>query len=86
MAATGPPSQVRRRKVEALIRRDGLICCFCGGEIKRGLPQNDPGTLSLEHVIPRSEGGSMRLENLKLAHLSCNNHAGGLRSREIDPV
>ena len=39
------------------------------------------GADSADHVIPRSRGGSNRIENLKPAHLSCNLAAGGRMSR-----
>lgn len=71
----------RPRKVRALIRRDGLVCCYCGGVIRLGLPMNDKGALSIEHVIPRSEGGTHELANLKLAHRGCNSYHGGRRTR-----
>lgn len=28
--------------------------------------------LTIDHIVPRYEGGSSRIENLRLAHLSCN--------------
>lgn len=81
MNPTGAPSKLgskdRRRRVQALIERDGLACCFCGKPIKPDAPANAREALSIEHVIPRSEGGPNALENLKLAHRGCNNDRGG---------
>jgi 5-methylcytosine-specific restriction endonuclease McrA len=32
--------------------------------------------MTLDHVIPRAFGGSNRIENLRLAHVSCNERRG----------
>ena len=42
-------------------------------------------TFHIEHVIPRSKGGSFDLENLVLACPSCNLHKGD-RIAAVDPV
>jgi hypothetical protein len=52
----------RRRK--ALFARDGKNCGICGGEL---------GTdISIDHILAKRNGGSNRLENLRLAHRYCN--------------
>lgn len=71
----------RPRIIRALIARDGLTCCFCGGIIRLDAAQNSKGRLSIEHVVPRSEGGTNALANLKLAHRGCNSYHGGRRTR-----
>jgi 5-methylcytosine-specific restriction endonuclease McrA len=57
----------RRRWVdlEELIARDGLLCGICGDFL-------DPGLADVDHVHPKSLGGSNDLSNLQLAHVTCN--------------
>jgi hypothetical protein len=60
----------------------GDTCCHCA----------QPGARSVEHVQPRSHGGTDDLANLLPAHLRCNQERGtrpmvgyGIR-RELTPV
>lgn len=57
-----------------LAHRDGWRCCWCGV----GLQRDGTGDLAptVEHVVPRSRGGTNDLENLKLACWWCNQHRG----------
>jgi len=56
--------------------RDGWICRLCEEPIDLALNWPDPGSASLDHVIPVSRGGSGELANLRLAHLHCNTSRG----------
>lgn len=47
----------------------GTTCHLCGG----------PGADSADHLIPRSAGGTDTLDNLRPAHLSCNQRRGAGR-------
>lgn len=60
-----PPSK-RLLKVG---ERDGWICHLCEKpvEVKQA---------SVDHLLPRSWGGSNAMRNLKLAHKSCNGERG----------
>ena len=55
---------------EAIAKRDGPNCWLCG---KPFAPKERP---TLDHVTPKSMGGSHRLPNLKIAHYSCNTKRG----------
>jgi 5-methylcytosine-specific restriction endonuclease McrA len=33
-------------------------------------------SLSIDHIIPRSQGGSHKIDNLRAAHLLCNSQRG----------
>jgi 5-methylcytosine-specific restriction endonuclease McrA len=44
----------------------GQACCHCAR----------PGSNSVEHVVPRSVGGTDDLANLRPAHLACNVRRG----------
>lgn len=58
-----------------LYRRDGFVCQYC----KRLLP---PSRLSIDHVIPRSRGGSTSWENCVLACVRCNAKKGNRTPQE----
>lgn len=54
----------------ALLMRDGSACYLCGQE-----PDGDD-PLEIEHVKPREAKGGDDMENLRLAHRSCNRTKG----------
>lgn len=58
-------------KREAIRLRDGDRCWLCGRPMKFDNPRRLTGA-TLDHVLPRSRGGSNDLANLKLAHRVCN--------------
>jgi 5-methylcytosine-specific restriction endonuclease McrA len=62
--------QAKRRK---LIERDGLVCGICFERLTEK-------TATIDHIRPKSLGGTNELENLRLAHRSCN----GSRSNGYD--
>lgn len=77
--------RVPYKKVELsrrnILRRDGFACQYCG---TRSAP------LTIDHVIPRSRGGTDTWENLVTACIPCNNRKGnrtpeeaGMRLRSI---
>jgi hypothetical protein len=67
---------VRRKfktSVFALAVRDGAICRICTGAIDMSLTLHDSLFCpSIDHVKPRTKGGTDHLENLVLAHFWCN--------------
>ena len=58
--------------IQELMDRDGTSCALCGGEIDFTLKYPDPQSKSIDHVLPRSRGGTDEKSNLTLAHLVCN--------------
>lgn len=65
----GRRTQALRRLVLAAY---GARCHLCGDAIDLALRKPDPLSLSIDHVVPRSRGGSDDLSNLRPAHLGCN--------------
>lgn len=63
--------RVPYRKIELsrknILRRDGFKCQYCG---------TTAPTLTVDHIIPRSRGGSDQWDNLTTACVSCNNRKG----------
>lgn len=65
----------KRERIEAVLKRDGDTCCFCG------LPMPDED-MTLEHFVPAATGGSNHTANLMLAHGACNREAARLPARQ----
>jgi len=58
-------------KYEDLLVRDGPLCQICGGYMDwDGGRSRD--AVSLDHIIPLSKGGTHTMDNVRLAHMSCN--------------
>lgn len=62
-------SKQKQAKKAQLVKEYGSRCWWCG----RCLPEEE---LTLEHLKPKSRGGSNSLENLRLAGFSCNRSRG----------
>lgn len=57
----------------SIYARDAWTCWICEGPVDGSLiGSRDQWRPSLDHVIPRSRGGSDDVTNLSLAHLWCN--------------
>lgn len=68
----------RIRLFEDIFLRDGGCCVYCGTRTRRlqkGLSRA-PDLATLDHVVPRSQGGPLSRENLVLACQACNNERG----------
>jgi 5-methylcytosine-specific restriction endonuclease McrA len=64
----------KRRLRKLIIARDGVNCWICGAPTLLQYSQrNSRKYASLDHVIPRSQGGTDNISNLRLAHQGCNN-------------
>jgi len=69
------PHRVLRLNRHTIFARDEHRCQYCG----RRFPT---GQLSLDHVIPRSRGGTTSWENVVCACLGCNVKKGGRTPQE----
>lgn len=61
-----------KRMRPAILARDGSVCHICRTAIDLALRFPHPLSLTIDHFIPISAGGSDEMENLRPAHLSCN--------------
>jgi len=65
-------SQPYKRKLKAVLReRHGDNCHWCGKPMCFETNQ-EPLSATIEHVIPKSKGGTNKQSNLRLAHTRCN--------------
>ena len=64
------PKQTVKLNRRNIYARDRSICQYCG----KRFPTSE---LSLDHVIPRSQGGGNSWENLVCACVKCNSKKGG---------
>ncbi len=61
---------IRREKRLAIYVRDGLACAYCGFSIEDG------ASVTLDHIKPRSKGGTHHETNLVTACTRCNASRG----------
>lgn len=62
----------------AIYIRDAWTCQICSEPTSRRYSPSDPWSPTLDHVTPRSQGGSDDPSNLRLCHLWCNSVRGDL--------
>jgi 5-methylcytosine-specific restriction endonuclease McrA len=68
----------KARKVVLL--PDPLFCELCGYLIDKRLRYPEPGSASVDHIIPLSRGGDPAdRSNMRPAHLGCNSRRGSGR-------
>lgn len=61
---------IRQEKRLAIYLRDGCACVYCGATVEEG------ATLTLDHVVPHSRGGSNDATNLVTCCKRCNDSRG----------
>jgi 5-methylcytosine-specific restriction endonuclease McrA len=71
------PHQTRALSRKNILLRDRNTCQYCG----KVIPSSD---LTLDHVIPRSRGGSSTWENLVACCHTCNRRKGNHLLNETD--
>ena len=55
-----------------VFERDGWMCGLCDEPVDRSLKWPDPRSVSLDHVVPISRGGTHTYDNVQCSHLDCN--------------
>ena len=70
------PHDTHKRKItrRAVFARDGWECQYCGSR----------GTLTVDHVIPRSKGGGSTWENIVASCAPCNRRKGDRLPHQVD--
>lgn len=61
---------------QAIRERDNGLCFFCR------LPCEPGDDHSIEHLVPKCHGGPNHIDNMFLAHKTCNKQAGNLSAPE----
>jgi hypothetical protein len=64
-----PESRVTAQQKKAVAERAQGCCEYCRSQARFAIQP-----FSIEHIIPRSQGGETTLDNLALACQGCNNH------------
>lgn len=77
-------TEERRKKLRLeVFRRDGYRCFYCGFHADT---EADKKALTLDHIIPRSKGGSDKRKNLVTACQPCNQRKGNRIYRHVAKV
>ena len=61
--------------LRTVAERDRWVCWLCGGDVDAAAT-GTPWAASVDHVVPKSRGGSNDQTNLRLAHKRCNGRRG----------
>lgn len=60
-------------KNRKLIYQTQTVCGICGKPVDFNLKFPDPGSATVDHIVPVAKGGHPSdIDNLQLAHLRCN--------------
>ena len=55
-----------------ICKRDKCICQICGVSIDMSLKASHPMSVTVDHIMPLSKGGTHEIDNVQLAHRICN--------------
>jgi 5-methylcytosine-specific restriction endonuclease McrA len=67
------PELQRQVLLRLAAQKWGWFCCFCGLQLNApDEPSVTPLVTTLEHIVPKSQGGTDSVENLGLACECCN--------------
>lgn len=67
-----------RARILSLIKEHGDTCCWCQKVCLLDVDPQHPDRATVEHLVPRSKGGSNRRENLRVACYACNHKRGDM--------
>lgn len=67
------------KSIRSLIRwRDKNTCQLCFEPVDPDRPRTDGWSGTLDHIVPKSQGGTRQPENLRWTHRRCNSWRGCL--------
>ncbi|HAJ59507.1 MAG TPA: HNH endonuclease [Cyanobacteria bacterium UBA11369] len=75
-----PESRLTQQQRQLIQQRASSCCEYCLSQAKFS-----PDPFSIEHIIPRSKGGTSNLDNLAVACQGCNNFKYN-HTEAIDPI
>lgn len=73
---TGVKKRHRENIRRQLKERQGSRCALCGERMHFTGDPLSPFYATLDHIVPRKDGGSNNRRNLQLAHRKCNHERG----------
>lgn len=79
-------SERKRKLFERLLARDDFTCKLCGLAVDNTLPRHHPMAPTIDHILPKSKGGTDAQYNLQIAHQKCNNDRGNTPIQEDSNV
>lgn len=85
MMATAPRTGRPWRRTAQQVYVEETHCWLCGQHVDQTLPANHDLARSIDHVIPRSLGGTNERSNLRLAHRRCNSRRRAGAPRAHNP-
>lgn len=59
-------------KKKNVIDRDNWVCQLCGKKIDPQFIDPHPKAATVDHIVPKSQGGTHYADNLQAAHYGCN--------------
>ena len=65
-----------RISADEIAERDNYICHLCNEFVDMSLPRTSGWGGTVDHLLPISKGGLDVMDNVKLAHWSCNRKKG----------
>lgn len=61
------------------------VCALCHKYIDVEAKAFEPGAVEVDHIVPRSRGGSLyELDNLQLTHSKCNRQKGARMAEDYE--
>lgn len=68
-------TMLKQRWMDAMRNGEVFICPGCDRPISRG-GDKGLGNLSVDHIVPKSKGGTNRVSNFQPMHSKCNERKG----------
>lgn len=72
MSKNGYLTRSQRKKIRSLLFKQNPLCFHCGLKMSLRHSNNRENLATLEHIIPRRDGGDDEMDNLALVHKRCN--------------